>query len=475
MVRRWAVSSLVFFWLACGQAWAASVQTLKVDSKLLEEFSKKGISSSDVSIVAIPIAPYVSRRPLKFEHRGYSLVNPASVAKMFTTGFAFEKLGTTYQFRTGFHALEEPVDGVLNGSLYIKGGGDPVFLTRDLWTSLRALKSRGLHTINGSVVIDRSVFERQSLGDLVSEEEFDEAPHRAYHAAPDGLLMNHGAMVVDLLVEDDQIRLRPEGAPSDWAFVSNIKPVSGSCRSWKNGLDVSFKKQRGNVVVSFSGPYPKRCGASRLPIQVPHQDWLIQSWFTEIWEQLGGKLNGPIVEGITPIDSIALYTNFGPSVAEIVRDVNKWSSNVMARHLELATANNPTQFNQDVLAWLQSIKVDTRGWYFENGSGLARQTRVNAEGTAEFLAYMSTRADFPDYLASLPRAAQDGTLSRKLRGVDHFAYMKTGSLSGVRSAAGYLRAQSGQWYALAITVESPKAFNAWPPMESLIKSIYTEY
>lgn len=475
MLRRWAVFLLAISGLVSVQAWSASVQRVKVDSDLLNQFSKQGINPSEVSIVAIPLEPYVGRRPLKFEHRGQNLVNPASVAKMFTTGFAFEKLGTNYHFRTGFHALEEPVDGVLNGDLYIKGGGDPVFLTRDLWTSLRTLRARGLDTIAGSVVVDRSVFQRPAASESVSEEEFDDAPHRAYHAAPDGLLMNHGAMVVDLVVEDDLVRLQPEEAPADWAFVSNIKAVGGACRSWKNGLNVSFKKQRGNVVVTFSGPYPIRCGASRLPIQVPHQDWLFESWFAEIWKQLGGQLKGSVVEGPTPVDSIALYTHFGPPLSEVVRDINKWSSNVMARHLELATANNPTQFNQDVLQWLKSLKVDTRGWYFENGSGLARQTRVNAEGTADYLAYMSTRADFPDYLASLPRAAHDGTLARKLRGVDHFAYMKTGSLSGVRSAAGYLRTQSGQWYALAITVESAKAYNAWTPMESLIKTIYTEY
>lgn len=475
MLRRFAVFLVAILGFASGQTGAASLKSVKLDSQLLKEFKQKGISLSEVSIVAIPIAPYAGRHPVQLEHRGNSLVNPASVAKVFTTGYAFEKLGTSYRFRTGFHALQEPVDGVLNGSLYVKGGGDPVFLTHDLWTSLRALRNKGVHTIEGSVVVDRSVFEKQVLTERVSEAEFDDAPHRAYHAAPDGLLMNHGAMVVDLLVEDDQVRLVPEGAPGDWAFVSNIKPVSGSCGSWKNGLDVAFKKARGNVVVTFSGPYPKRCGASRLPIQIPHQDWLFNSWFTEIWQQLGGTLKGAIIEGVTPAGSIALYTHFGPSVSEIVRDVNKWSSNVMARHLELASSGNPVQFNQDVQGWLKSLRVDTRGWFFENGSGLARQTRVDALGTAKFLEYMSSRADFPDYLASMPRAAHDGTLARRLQGVDHFAYLKTGSLNGVRSAAGYLRAQSGQWYALAIAVESAKAFDAWPPMETVIKAIYTNH
>ncbi|MDX1669612.1 MAG: D-alanyl-D-alanine carboxypeptidase/D-alanyl-D-alanine-endopeptidase [Limnobacter sp.] len=461
---------------ACSSvAWSASPISISLDSSLLDEFSKQGIRQSEVSVVALPLEPYAARRPIQIEHQADQLVNPASVAKVFTTGYALEKLGTAYQFKTGFHALKEPVDGVLQGNLFIKGGGDPVFLTRDLWTSLRALRARGLKEIAGAVVVDRSVFAPPPLAERVSQEEFDDAPHRAYHAAPDGLLMNHGAMVIDLQVQDSRVTLRPENAPASWAFVSEIKPVSGGCRSWKNGLDVAFKKLGNNVVVTFSGPYPARCGASRLPIQIPHQDWLFESWFTELWAELGGRFNGEIQEGKTPENTLALYTHYGPPVSEVVRDVNKWSSNVMARHLELATSGDASLFNQKMLKWLDEQSINTRGWFFENGSGLARKTRIAARGTAQFLAYMATRADFPDFLASMPRAGYDGTLSRRLREVDHFAYLKTGSLSGVRSAAGYLRTKTGQWYALCITVESAKAYNAWPGMEKVVEHIYSEH
>ena len=85
---------------------------------------------------------------------------------------------------------------------------------------------------------------------------------------------------------------------------------------------------------------------------------------------------------------------------------------------------------------------------------------------------MAGRADFPDYFASFPRAAADGTLHRRVNNVDGFAYLKTGSLNGVRSLGGYLRDRQGQLWAVGILVKSPKAFDSWPPMESLLEFLY---
>ena len=471
---------LVLFSLAWPQAaWSNAVdpQVRAFPSSVTQAFVKKGIASDDFTAYALPISPFVHRKPQAYAHGSSQLVNPASVAKVFTTALALQKLESTYRFKTGFHADAEPVDGVLNGPLYIKGSGDPAFLSADLWASLRQLRTKGVDVINGPVVLDDSAFTEQmpSLG-LAEEDAFDDAPHRAYHAQPDALLLNFGTMSIDLKINENTVVVVPEEAPKDWAFVSEINLIAGVCGAWKNGMSVDFSKAGRNVVVTVKGNYPRRCGQSRLPIRVPAQDWLWESWVKEIWLQLGGKFAGPqggqVIKGVTPASTIALYTHYGKPLSDLIKQINKWSSNVMARHLELAVAGTPEAFNAQLKDWLKLQGISSNDWFFENGSGLSRNTRIDAKGLAEFLRNMAARSDFPDFLASFPRAGADGTLHRRVNNVNGFAYLKTGSLNGVRSLGGYLRDREGQLWAVGVLVKSPRAYDSWGPMESLLEFLY---
>ncbi len=446
-------------------------------SDVVQSFAKRGIAKDEFTAYALPVPPFVEKRPQAYAHGSTQLVNPASVAKLFTTGLALHKLESTYRFKTGFHAQAEAVDGVLNGPLYIKGSGDPAFLTSDLWSSLRQLRANGIKTIEGPIVLDDTAFTEQmpSLG-LAEDDAFDDAPHRAYHAQPDALLMNFGAMSIDLKLNEGTVLVVPEEAPQSWAFVSEVRLVGGGCGAWKNGMTIDFAKTAANVVVTVKGNYPRRCGQSRLPIRIPVQDWLWESWVKEIWAQLGGQFAGPsggqVIKGSTPANTVALHTHYGKPLGDLVKQINKWSSNVMARHLELAVAGTPEAFNAQMLEWLKGQGVATQGWFFENGSGLSRNTRIDAIGLSKFLLHMASRPDFPDFLASLPRAGADGTLHRRVNNVGGFAYLKTGSLNGVRSLGGYLRDQDGQLWAVAVMVKSPRAYESWPPMEDLLEFLY---
>lgn len=473
-VRAFRAVVLVFAVSASSLAGAASpYRFVPFPGDINQTFSSQGIPSQDWSAAALPLTPYDKNRPFAYASNESEMSNPASVAKVFTTGLALEKLGSRYRFKTDFLAMAEPVDGVLQGDLFVKGSGDPVFLTPDLWASLNRLRARGVRTISGNVVLDREAFATAKMSALVGgDDDFDDAMHRAYHAEPDALLLNHGAMYLEIDVDGDKARVRSEDAPKNWAFVSELTPKSGRCTSWKNGLDVTFNKVLDNVVVTVRGNYPLRCGSGGIPIRVPNQTWLWESWFKQLWSEMGGKFSGQVVEGSAPAEVIVLYSHLGPELNRIIQDVNKWSSNVMARHLELALTGLDGDFNKIVTGWLSSLGLPVKGWYLENGSGLARETRVTAKGTAEFLLYMANRPDFPDYLASFPRAGADGTVYRRFKGIDHFGYFKTGSLSGVRSIAGYVRAKSGQQYALAIFVNGAKAYNAWPGFEKLVGFLY---
>ncbi len=482
MVNYLALLRFLFLFLCSSSAFAGSEpKVINFDGWILSGFAQRGIAVQDIAMVAQPIPPYVNSDTIHYQHQPEKLVNPASVVKLFTTGIALDRLGSTFQFNTEFRADAKPVDGHLKGNLYVMGGGDPLFLTRDLWAALLQLRRQGVSVIEGAVVVDRSAFvEKYPLHSLTSstaeiQEPFDEAPYRAYHAQPDSLLMNHGAMLIEVSLENNAVQLHLPEAPQTWSAVSQLEPVAGPCGSWKNNLSVDFTKQQDQVVVTVSGQYPVSCGNSSLSIRVLNQDWLFASWFREIWQQLGGVLVGSIEEGRLPDNTVSLLIHRSPAINRILRDVNKWSNNVVARHLEMAALTPDQSFDQSMRAWLASLGIDIRGWAFENGSGLSRNTRVTALGTSNFLVYMAGRPDFPDFLSSLPRAGHDGTLRTRLKGTDHYAYMKTGSLDDVRTVAGYLRTKKSQWYAFTIFVNGANADKAWPAMEEAIEYVYRTY
>ncbi len=105
-------------------------------------------------------------RVLYADHGALPVI-PASNMKLVTATALFDKLGPSYRFQTSLMALHPPVRGVINGNLYLVGGGDPVLrLPNDApsapgpepysnFTNLvRALKAAGVHRVTGSVVGD---------------------------------------------------------------------------------------------------------------------------------------------------------------------------------------------------------------------------------------------------------------------------------------------------------------------------------
>jgi D-alanyl-D-alanine carboxypeptidase/D-alanyl-D-alanine-endopeptidase (penicillin-binding protein 4) len=104
-------------------------------------------------------------------------MNPASVMKLLTTYAALDLLGPAYTWKTTVWTDTAPVDGVLNGNLYIRGSGDPRFAIEHLWSLLRQVQVRGIRQIAGDVVLDRTAFNVPAIDPGA----FDDKPMRPYN------------------------------------------------------------------------------------------------------------------------------------------------------------------------------------------------------------------------------------------------------------------------------------------------------
>ncbi len=365
-------------------------------------------------------------------------------------------------------------DGVLNGNLIIQGSGDPKLTQEQFWLLLRQLRARGVKTIKGDLVLDRSAF-----APIAQETNFDDQPLRAYNVAPDALLLNFKAVRLTLMPQADKPPLVIAEPPlSSMSIVNLIQPSDAPCGEWKDGVRVNQFEKEGRYLLSLSGKYPTSCGENNWNLGVlPHREY-IGVVFRDLWRELGGTFSGEIRDGVTPMDAKPLASIESPALAEIVRDINKYSNNVMARELflSLATDNPATTRNaaDAVNKWLATKSLDFPELVMDNGSGLSRQERISAQSLARLLQSIATSPLMPELVASLPLTAVDGTMKKRLRddGVAGHAHIKTGTLDGVKTMAGYVQDAQGKELIVVFLVNHPNAARGQAAQDALLRWVY---
>jgi D-alanyl-D-alanine carboxypeptidase/D-alanyl-D-alanine-endopeptidase (penicillin-binding protein 4) len=422
--------------------------------------------------VAVVVQPVDGAAPI-LEHNGDAPMNPASVMKLVTTYAALEILGPGATWQTGAWADAEPDgQGVLRGNLYLKGSGDPDLTLERFWLLLRQLRGKGVRTIAGDLVLDHSLFHLPPRDPAA----FDQRPLRAYNVAPDALMVDFFTLRLTFQPEDDGIRFIND-TPNDNAAVSvRLVPSKGRCDGWRDRLDLRWAAGR----LEIDGSYPVSCGEKTLLLSPLSPDAHVDGLFRALWRELGGSFTGKTRAGLLPVNAKLLATQPSPSLSEIVRGMNKWSNNITARQLFLALDDNPTVKTEEsarkrVAAWLAGRRLHFPELVLENGSGLSRIERISANHLNHLLLAAWQSANMPDFLASLPIAAVDGTLQKRLAGTPAAgrARLKTGSLNGVKTAAGYVQDTQGRRYAVTFLINHPAAAEGQPAIDDFLRHVAT--
>ena len=102
-----------------------------------------------------------------FDLNPQTLMVPASVAKLVSVATAVDAVGWDYRFTTTLRSTGSIEGGVLHGDLLVVGGGDPAIGGRggdDFSTWIDALKTAGIHRIDGRVIGIDDAFEEPRPG-----------------------------------------------------------------------------------------------------------------------------------------------------------------------------------------------------------------------------------------------------------------------------------------------------------------------
>lgn len=269
----------------------------------------------------------------RLAHRAWQPVNPASLMKLYTTGAALELLGPAWTWSTPVLAAGAIDNGVLHGDLVLQGRGDPSLSLERLWLLLRQVQQRGIAEVRGDIVLDAS-----AIGPLPgSAGDFDGEPLKPYNVRPDALLLNLKALTLSFVPEpgSGSARVIVDTPLAGVTVDPRVPLAAGACGDWRGSLKADFGDP---ARLRFAGSYPAACGERSWPIAYGDPASYNARLVEALWRELGGRLGGRVRNAATPAGAVLLFESVSPPLAAVVRDINKFSNNVMAEQLFLSLA-----------------------------------------------------------------------------------------------------------------------------------------
>lgn len=391
--------------------------------------------------------------------------NPASTLKLVTTYAALEALGPAYTWHTDVYLTEPPVDGVVEGDLWLRGYGDPYLVAEEYWKLADGLRKRGIRRIEGDLVFDTSYYQLEPEDPGA----FDRRPDRVYNLLPHPLLVNFNAVRFVVRPEDDgrSVSVAPDPPLPNLELDNRLSLYQAPCGGYQRGVALAVQEPEERRHVRLEGRFPDGCEQYALTRTVLRPESYAFGLFDLYWQYLGGELEGRWRLGLVPENLTEPYHRHqSRPLGDIVRLVNKFSNNVMTRHLELTLgaerygAPATGRKGRDAMfAVLAEHGIDTTGLVVSNSAGLSRDSRISARQLAGVLQAAWRGPFMPEFVSSLSIAGLDGTMRRRLQGTPAQGrmHLKTGTLDHVSAVAGYLLTHSGRRLIVVALVNAPDA------------------
>ncbi|MFK8016579.1 MAG: D-alanyl-D-alanine carboxypeptidase/D-alanyl-D-alanine-endopeptidase [Gammaproteobacteria bacterium] len=219
--------------------------------------------------------------------------------------------------------------------------------------------------------------------------------------------------------------------------------------------DTGFTRAR------LTGEFPNRCREFELVrVLLSETDQVIGA-FDARWSELGGSWSGGSRDDVVPESAVTVYEQKSLPLGDLIRFVNKFSNNVMARQVFLTLgaehSEPPASLSKSrtaVLAALTALGVGTDGMYVDNGAGLSRDARITATTLIDMFDVAWRHRYGSDFFAALPIPGVDGTLKARFDKGRYIgqAHVKTGTLDHVIGMGGMVQAHNGRRYLVAFLI-----------------------
>jgi D-alanyl-D-alanine carboxypeptidase/D-alanyl-D-alanine-endopeptidase (penicillin-binding protein 4) len=339
----------------------------------------------------------ITAKQALFSERATALRPPASVEKLYTATTVLEEMGASARLATTVLGVGHLAPGgVWEGSLYLRGGGDPTFgstsFIRNHYGGVGAsvstlvtqlVRGDGIHRITGSIEGDESYFDS-----LRGEPSSDYAPDPFLEGTLSGLAFNRGAT-------------GSGGGPH--------APAAYAARELRGALKAG-----------------------------------------------GVSIHGSSGAATTPAGAVQLAQVQSPTIAQLLGLMLPPSDNFFAETLvkdlgaSFAGAGT-TAAGASVVAKTVSALLDIHPQVVD-GSGLSEEDRTSPYQVADLLVDLAPTPIGAVLREHLAVAGRTGTLALRMRdtGAADRCQGKTGTLTGVSNLVGYCQSSDGHLLAFAI-------------------------
>lgn len=404
-------------------------------------------------------------------------MSPASTMKLVTTWTALQTLGPHYVWRTEFVSAAPVENGVLKGDLYWVGRGDPAFRLDHLRGMLMHLKARGIQTIQGRLLLDKTAFNR-----ITTAEGFDHDKGRAFMCPPDTHLVQTNTAWLRFFNDTAGPRVVLDPPFVGVHLDTQLKRAEyGTCDNVRDHVTVV---QQNTNKIALVGQLPASCDGVTLRVEelMPPARFAVEA-FRTLWQEMGG--NGPeegMGEAPAPNSARVLAFSESAPLSRSLPDMIKYSNNPMTRLLYLSLGYTRPSRGDSVAEAEITVRrtlgmhgIEDKALVLENGSGLSRRERLSARLLGEMLIDAARGPYAVEFIHSLPTATGEGTLQDRFMSLGPRLRLKTGSLNGVRALAGFWHNPDGRRLAIVAMLNQSDAAHRVDALDAIVRDIIQRY
>lgn len=443
--------------------WSARAQT-SFENELNKMLSEPEYKNATVGIHIVDL----KTGEMVFGLNEYQLMIPASTMKLITSATALELLGADYRFKTTIGFSGKIKSSKLDGDVVVISGGDPTLGSEyfddnffiphfmDVWA--KKIKAFGIQQVNGDLVLDGSIYDDELIpdtwiwGDIGNYYGSDASAFTIYDnkyqiTFESPKQAGKLTKVLGTSPEIDSLSFINRVVSSD--INRDLAYIYGSPYDYEREIRGSIPKNRKSFKIKGSIPKPEELFAKELLKHLALNGVFIS-----------GKI---VFKNVDKEKTTTAYIHESPTLSEISEVLNHESVNLFTEHLlKQISSEKLGQGRRD-----SSISIVQRFWadkipdqfFMEDGSGLSHFNAISPAEFTSVLNYMNNKSSFRDaFISSLPTAGE-GTLSGFNKNLfpGETLQAKSGSMTRVRSYAGYLKTENGQNLAFSIMFNN---FNA---------------
>lgn len=374
---------------------------------------------------------------------------PASITKIATASAVLSRFPPGYKFKTQLLLKSKAKDGVVKGDLYLKGGGDPSFVSENMWFLVNAFKRNEITKIDGDIIVDDSLFDRVRYDSSRQDKRVD----RAYDAPVGAMSFNWNSANIFIRPtangEKNRIYIDPE---NDYIRLVNDSKTSGKNEN-RLIVDRAEDKKFWGDVIRVTGTIGKNFPEQAVFKNITRPDLWAGANLKSFLAQRGVQVTGAVRNDVTPTSADVVAEAESKSIEQILADMNKFSNNYVSEMLTknlAATRHSGASLDDGMKVindHLISLGIPTEEFKLQSPSGLTHENRMSAHAMWKVLQHL--RNDFqiqPEFLTSLPIAGVDGTLKKRMKGsvAERWVRAKTGYINNVVTLAGYAGQKDGK-------------------------------